>query len=309
MRHRYNQPRYEQFSSPYGQIDPSGVSQHGTPDARRRTSSDSTAYRPVTEYSNTHYYPPGEESRGEPRNANEHHRDIGSTDLTTLNSNSDTFQTRAPVPSDGEWSLLIESKRAGEWTDVTVDMTLDQIQRTIDTWFLIKSDPESVENFSKAVLETLLALNPAYATYFPEYHIPALVIMDGVTQEATTMRRSAEDRKDVIAELIWLGAKHARWWKIGEGDFRNVVIAVLHVLSNHSEWAPGGAKDIIAWRAILCEMITVMCRGAKSDVKEIAAVKARIQAMKAKGNASKAFNPSGSKHKGDKRFMQSCKVQ
>ncbi|KAJ3325524.1 hypothetical protein HDU93_002624 [Gonapodya sp. JEL0774] len=154
------------------------------------------------------------------------------------------------------------------------------------------------------VRSPLLHTLAAYVNFFPEYHIPALVVMDGVTELATAMQNSREEYQEVIAELVWLGARHGRWWKVTETDFRAVVIAALHALSSHHEWTPGGAKDLLSWRIVLCEMVAVMCRGITADDREVGQVKAKIQSMKAKSSYTDKFAGSTKAKKARDR----CKV-
>ncbi|KAJ3334916.1 hypothetical protein HDU93_007062 [Gonapodya sp. JEL0774] len=201
-----------------------------------------------------------------------------------------TFLTFAPVPSDLEWNLLIDSKRVGHWTDVTLDISKDQIQRVMDGWELIKSKLGLANAFSTEVLHALLEQNPS------------LIVMEGVTYEAVIMQRSREDQRDAVGELIWLGARHARWWKVGHEDFRVMIVAILHALSNHHAWVPGGSKDLLAWRTVLCEMIGVMSRGLVAGSTEIQEAKSRIDAMKAKAAVK------GQPEVKEKRLVDRCKV-
>ncbi|KXS15350.1 hypothetical protein M427DRAFT_56709 [Gonapodya prolifera JEL478] len=155
--------------------------------------------------------------------------------------------------------------------------------RVIGIWAAVKGNKGQAEAFSAEVLDSLLKQNPAYIDFFPNAdHIPAFVVMDALTHQAANMQRSKDDRRNAIAELVWLGAKHARYWKVGDAEIRGVIVAVLHTFSIHQAWAPGGAKDLLAVRSLICEMVAVMCRGLVSDAKELTEVKARIQDMKDK---------------------------
>ncbi|KAJ3301415.1 hypothetical protein HDU93_006879, partial [Gonapodya sp. JEL0774] len=118
-----------------------------------------------------------------------------------------------------------------------------------------------------------------------------------VAEAAVFQRGKSTDQQNTIAQLILLGARHMRWWKVHENDFRAMIIAILHALALHHVWVPAGAKDLLAWRTVLCEMVSVMARGMESPQEEIAEVKVIMDGAKAR-----------SAQKKEKRIGDKCKM-
>ncbi|KXS18782.1 hypothetical protein M427DRAFT_53278, partial [Gonapodya prolifera JEL478] len=110
--------------------------------------------------------------------------------------------------------------------------------------------------------------------------------MEGVAAQSALVQLSPDNVRLAIADLIWLGARHARWWRVEEADLRAMVAAILHTLSQHHVWVPSGAKDLLAWRAVLCEMVSIMARGMVAPSAEVAEVKQVVDEWKVRGSST-----------------------
>ncbi|KXS11852.1 hypothetical protein M427DRAFT_72596 [Gonapodya prolifera JEL478] len=259
--------------------------------------------------------------------ASPHHNHNHNHPLTSQPRLITPLTTVAPLPTDREWFLLLSSKRSGAWHDVVLDVSPEQVARVVEGWGLICGREVYKDVFAKEVFDALVGQSPVYATFFPHPdRLPALIVMEGLIHHASLLSSSSSSSSQghkpgvslprspngyeqgyenghghqaVVAELIWLGAKHARWWGVEEGDLRAMEAAILHALSLHHLWTPHGARDLLAWRTVLCEMVSVMARGvyvastaaaAGSDGHagpgEVAEVKAAVDEARALGKGA-----------------------
>ncbi|KXS15351.1 hypothetical protein M427DRAFT_323893 [Gonapodya prolifera JEL478] len=90
------------------------------------------------------------------------------------------FQTDAPIPTDREWSLLLDVKRSGHWHDISLDITGDQLLRVVEVWRGIKAAEGQKEAFSAEVLGCLAEINPgawSALSVFSPFHFRRLLLL------------------------------------------------------------------------------------------------------------------------------------
>ncbi|KXS21221.1 hypothetical protein M427DRAFT_65985 [Gonapodya prolifera JEL478] len=167
-----------------------------------------------------------------------------------------------------DWNTLVAAKQV-PWTDITIDVTKEQMDTVIESWKAIKKAGQ-VDKLGKSAMECLFSQNPGYKRLYPDPSaFPLANIVERIVSHS--QRNFGKKTRAVVADVLVLGWKHMHeMGGLKLKDFKCMTLAVTYGITEVRD-IPHDAKkkEILAWQVLMRELSVIMSRGGAMTKDEI----------------------------------------
>ncbi|KAJ3339584.1 hypothetical protein HDU93_008001 [Gonapodya sp. JEL0774] len=206
----------------------------------------------------------------------------GSGTLQTSSSHhvkgdSKSVASTSTPPSSNDWASVANEKKQGNWRDLTVDVSTEDMEIVVQSWKDMSRSGQ-LKRFGELVLECLLSQNPAYVQHIPDPSLSPLPLIFSRIVEGTGDLLAGKDRKGIVAEFLSMGNKHMNGPGIGLKDYKCGVVAVTYALTDlfTPQTNPTGRRYIRAWQILLRETSAIMHRGGMMSDEDVKKMKKEV---------------------------------